>query len=287
VEDGLAELKNMLLDLAHRQSLTEKWRERGDLVRLYRDLMATGLSPGHARDFVEMAAESLEAWGGTLEDNLRQTVRPMIKCLSRDRLPPKLLAAVGPSGAGKTSVVMKLAGSLRQRGRKTALISLDTLKLGAAEQLAQFARIMGLGLKVAQNRAEFREARELFADHDHVLIDTSTRDFFGGAGRTDLTAALAESGAQRLLVLPASLKAEDLGAAYEEAAGPFLFGLALTKLDETVALGSVFNFIRSFGPVFAYFCFGHKAPDDFSEAAPERLTEWWLGGREAPREERK
>jgi flagellar biosynthesis protein FlhF len=171
---------------------------------------------------------------------------------------------------------MRLAGHLKQRGKKTAIISLDTLKLGAAEQLAQFARIMGLGLKVSQGRDEFREARELFGTADHVLVDTSTRDFLPGGRRKASSSALTESGAMNLLVLPAPTKTEDLVAAFQAATGPFLWGIALTKLDETVNLGNIFNFIRSFGPVFAYFSNGHKAPEDFLEAAPDRLMDLWL-----------
>jgi flagellar biosynthesis GTPase FlhF len=276
MEDRLLELKTMLLDLAHRQSLTEKWRERGDLVRLYRGLLKTGLSPEHARDFVEMAAESQEAWGGDLLDQLKQTVKPLVKCLSPSRTIPRLISVTGPTGAGKTTTLMRLAGFLKQRGKKTALISMDTVKLGAAEQLTQFARIMGLGLKISQSREEFMEARELFNSADHVLVDTSTRDFLKSSKRKDLTSALTETGAMNLLVLPASIKTEDLEEAFLAASGPFLFGLAVTKLDETRNLGNIFNFIRSHGPVFAYFSNGHKAPEDFFEAQPDRLIDLWL-----------
>jgi flagellar biosynthesis protein FlhF len=275
IDDNFTEIRTMLLDLAHRQSLSEKWRDRVDLVRLYRGLLVTGLNPEHARDFVEMASVSLEAWGGTLMDQLKQTLRPMVKCLKSTNV-PKMISVVGPSGAGKTTILMRLSTLFKQRGKKTALISLDTLKLGAAEQLTQFARIMGLGLKIAQNREEFLEARELFASYDHTLIDTSTRDFHSRGKRRDLTHALSESGALNLLVLSASLKTEDLGLAYSSQSGPLLWAIALTKLDETSYLGNVFNFIRSFGPLFAYFSNGHKAPEDFLEASPDKLIDLWL-----------
>jgi flagellar biosynthesis protein FlhF len=289
--DRLGELKELLLDLAHRQSLAEKWRERGELVALYRRLLETGLAPAYAREFVEAAAESLAAWGGELVDQLRKTVRPFIRTLSPGRAGPRVLAFIGPTGGGKTSALMKLAALFRQQGRKCAIISLDTLKLGAAEELLQFARIMGLGLKICQSRAEFAEARDLFEGADRILVDTSTRDFFPGPSGKDLPGALAESGAGNLLVLPATHKSQDLAAAWRSAAGPFLMGTVLTKLDETVSLGGVVNFARSMGPVFAYFSKGYKSPGDFAPADPEDLMDLWLGtpppqspgpGREAP-----
>jgi flagellar biosynthesis GTPase FlhF len=276
MEDRLSELKTMLLDLAHRQSLSEKWRDRQDMVRLYRALLATGLGAAHARDLVEMAGASQEAWGGALLDQLRQTVRPMVRCLGAARPIPRLLSVIGPSGSGKTSTVMRLASHLRQRGRKVALISLDTLKLGAAEQLTQFARIMGLGLKVAQGPEGFQEARELFQPADHVLVDTSTRDLQPGPGGRGIPAALSGAGAMGLLALPAGSKAEDLSAAWKAASGPLLWGVALTKLDETQGLGNVLDFARSVGPLFAYFSHGPRAPEDFFEAEADRLLDLWL-----------
>jgi flagellar biosynthesis GTPase FlhF len=273
--DRLGELKEMLLDLAHRQSLAEKWRDRGDLVALYRRLLDTGLAPPYAREFVEAAAESLSAWGGELGDQLRKTVRPFVRTVPPDRAGTRILAFVGPTGGGKTASLMKTAAFLKQKGRKCAIISLDTLKLGAAEELLQFARIMGLGLKICQSRAEFSEARELFEGADRILVDTSTRDFFPPSGK-DLPGALAESGAANLLVLPATHKSQDLAASWRVAAGPFLMGAVLTKLDETVSLGGVINFARSVGPVFAYFSKGYKSPGDFMAADADALMDLWL-----------
>jgi flagellar biosynthesis GTPase FlhF len=77
-------------------------------------------------------------------------------------------------------------------------------------------------------------------------------------------------------VLPATHKSQDLAAAWKAAAGPFLMGAVLTKLDETVSLGGVINFSRSVGPVFAYFSSGYKSPGDFAPADPDALLDLWL-----------
>lgn len=99
---GLGELKDLILDLAHRQSLSEKWRDRPDLVNLYRRLLETGLASEHARSLVESSAESARAWGGEVGEHLRKTMRPKLRIADLSLSPPKYLALVGPSGAGKT-----------------------------------------------------------------------------------------------------------------------------------------------------------------------------------------
>jgi flagellar biosynthesis protein FlhF len=283
VTEQLGELKNLFLDLAHRQSLTEKWRERPDVVGLYRRLLATGLSPQWAREFVEKSAESTDAWGGELTDHLRQTLKPRLRCLSPESALPRLIALTGPTGSGKTTALVRLAAWSQKKGRKVSAITLDTLKLGAVEQLTQYARIMGLGLRVCQNRAEFSEANELFQDSDLVLIDTNTRDFTAKGAADDLSAALLEAGAKRLLVLPAGLKNEDLDDLHRNMAGPTLLGLVLTKLDETLGLGNVLGFLAGHGPPLGFFSVGPRTPEDFMPAEADKLLDYWLSPETIPK----
>ncbi|MDR1309844.1 MAG: hypothetical protein LBL95_08135, partial [Deltaproteobacteria bacterium] len=276
VGEQLGEMRNLFLDLAHRQSLAEKWRDRPDAVALYRRLLATGLAPERAREFVEKSAESKEAWGGELEEHLRRTLRSRLRVLPPGAPLPRLVALTGPSGSGKTTSLVRLAAWYQKKGRKVSAITLDTLRLGAAEQLAQYARIMGLGLKACQNVAEFQEANELFRDDDLVLVDTNSRDFAAKGGPDDLASALAGAGARRLLVLPAGLKNEDLEDLHRRLAGPSLLGLVLTKLDETRGLGNVMGFLAGQGAPLAFLSTGPRTPEDFQAAKAESLLDYWL-----------
>ncbi|MDR2141173.1 MAG: hypothetical protein LBR11_05175 [Deltaproteobacteria bacterium] len=271
INSGVSQIRELILDLAHRQSLAEKWRDQGEVVRLYRRLLATSLEPELARDLVEKAAASLAAWGGDLLGQLRQTVRPLIRC--REGAWPRFLALVGPSGSGKTTVLVKLAALAQKRGLKVSVITLDTLKLGATGQLAQYARIMGLGLKACQSQAELDEAREIFDEADLILVDTSTRDFLAG----EQLRLLAACEAQTLLVLPANLKTADLSAAYQRAMGPELWGVALSKLDETQTLGGLLTLIIEVNPILGFFSTGPRIPEDFGPARADRFLDLWLG----------
>jgi flagellar biosynthesis protein FlhF len=276
VGEEIGELKNLFWDLAHRQSLSEKWRDRPEVVSLYRALLGTGLSPQWAREFSEKSVESQDAWGGELVDHLRQTIKPRIRVLGSGAPLPRLIALTGPTGAGKTTSLVRLAAWSQKNGRKVSIITLDTLKLGGVEQLARYARIMGLGLKACQNKAEFDEANEIFQESDLVLIDTNTRDFTVKGATDDLGAALMEAGAKRLLVLPAGLKTEDLESLYRAMAGPALLGVVLTKLDETMGLGNVMGFLAGHGPALGFFSVGARTPEDFVPASADKLLDYWL-----------
>ncbi|MDR1608572.1 MAG: hypothetical protein LBT38_09230 [Deltaproteobacteria bacterium] len=268
---GLGELKELIWDLAHRQSLNEKWRDRADLIKLYRQLLATSLEPELARELVEMAAESHAAWGGELVSQLRQTIKPILK-RQEGSLPP-LLAILGPSGSGKTTVLVKLAALAQKKALKVAAITLDTLKLGAASQLAQYARIMRFGLRACQSRAELDEAREIFEGQDLVLVDTSTRDFLSDQKLGLLTGTKAKT----LLVLPANLKAEDLMEAYQRALGPELWAVVFSKLDETKTLGALMSLTLKVRPNLGFFSTGPRIPEDFSLAQADKFLDLWLG----------
>ncbi len=274
----MGELKDLILDLAHRQSLAEKWRDRPDLVNLYRRLMETGLAPEHARDLVELAAESSKAWGGEIVTHLRRALESKLRLIDLSLAPPKFLALMGPSGGGKTTALVNLAAFFRQRGRQTAAITLDTVRLGAAEQLTRYARIMGLGVAVCQNREEFTSALELFENSDLVLIDTPGRGFHKPEGRREMASFLDQAGASALLVLPATMKESDLAAALDRARGFKDLSLVLTKFDETVALGGLMSFFISGTPRLAFFSLGPKTPEDFTLATADKFLGLWLDG---------
>jgi flagellar biosynthesis protein FlhF len=279
VGDRFEELKNLLMDLAHRQSLSERWRDRQDLVGLYRKLLGTGLAPDLARSMVEKAAASLEAWGGDLEEHLRAAARPLIRCLSAETPLPRVVAMAGPSGSGKTTTLVRLAAFCQRRGQKVSAITLDTLKLGAVEQLGQYARVMGLGLKACQGRAQFEEALEIFEGSDVILVDTNPRDLGPDKGQGELRGALVAAGAKLLLTLPAGLKAGDLRSLHARLAGPGLLGLVLTKLDETGSLGDAMGFLLGGAGPLAFMSAGPRIPEDFQAAKADRLLDHWLAGR--------
>ncbi|MEW6266652.1 MAG: AAA family ATPase [Thermodesulfobacteriota bacterium] len=289
LEGGLTEIKELLLDLTHRFSLSERLRERPDLIRLYRELLETGLDPGLARALVEKAGETNGNGNDSrlrLKHQLARLLKTSTPLKSKTSTRAAFLALVGPSGVGKTTTLAKLAAFYTHRERKrVALINLDSFRLGAAEQIRTYARIMGLPVRVAQDKEEFSQAVELFEDLDVVLVDTPSRclirpetlveliDLFQRV--RDLTA---------LMVVSAATKDRDLAVAIRRAESLPLHSLIISKIDETDRYGNVINNLLKFRQPVSFLTNGPKVPDDLIPATPARLAELITAGGNATRE---
>jgi flagellar biosynthesis protein FlhF len=276
LEGGLKEIKDLLLDMTHREGLSEKYREQPAAVRLYRGLTEADLDPAIARTLVERAADVAARNGGQPAKTLQDQLVKHFKALhaGAKSKPKKHIAIVGPSGVGKTTTLAKLAAYYNgRRNMKAALISLDGFRLGAAEQIRTYARIMGLPVRVAGDRQEFFEAIDLFEDMDRVLIDTSGRALNRPEERRELSDMFADvPNLEVMLVLSALTKDRDLAATIKRA-GPFgVSSLVVSKIDETQSYGNVVNNLLRFKLPVSFMTNGQKVPDDLVPATPVKLA---------------
>lgn len=276
LEGGLREIKDLILDMTHRSGLSEKYREQTEPVRLYRRLVEAEIDPTIARTLVERAAAAASKNGGQTAKMLQSQLMQRFKSLYSGSKPgqKKYVALVGPSGVGKTTTLAKLAAYYNgRRNMKAALISLDGFRLGAAEQIRTYARIMGLPVRVAGDRQEFREAIDLFEDQDHVLIDTSGRALTRPEERRELAELFADvPNLEVMLVLSALTKDRDLAATIKRA-GPFgISTLIISKIDETQSYGNVINNLLRFKLPVSFLTNGQKVPDDLVPATPVKLA---------------
>ena len=213
-----------------------------------------------------------------LADQLAVTV-PTQPVWEQDRR-LRTVVLVGPTGAGKTTTVAKLAANFALVGRwRVGLVAADTYRIGAIQQLRTYAELIGVPLDVAQDGSELRQILAA-SDRQLVLVDTAghaPKDTGRLAGIRELCAALPE-GSEVLLVVPALLRQEDLAEllrAYRELP---VTAVCVTKLDETSRRGALVNAPCWMGRPLRFVTTGQAVPDDIETADPQTLARWLLYG---------
>jgi flagellar biosynthesis protein FlhF len=241
------------------------------------------LSTGLATDFVqglmeEVKARRPEAPGRTPAETVREILRSKLMA-SIDVASPlkegaRAWAFIGPTGVGKTTTLAKLAAQMSLKGtRKIGLISLDTYRIGAAEQLASYGRILGLPADVAGTREELRKALERHRGKDLLLIDTAGHNPRDTAQMEELKGLLETvPGVENHLVLSATTRDEDQARIVERfrmmPIGSYLF----TKIDETEGYTSIVNQMLRFKRPLSYLTTGQRVPEDIEPATKSRVA---------------
>lgn len=187
---------------------------------------------------------------------------------------PLTIALLGPTGVGKTTTVAKLAATYKLRhGRQIGLITCDTYRIAAVDQLRTYADIIGLPLRVAMTPGEVRAAAESMRDCDAVLIDTAGRSPRDAGRLEELRSMLdAASPHQRHLVL-SSTSSESAMAETASAFAPLGYDrVILTKLDEAVNFGVLVNVARRLRTSLSFVTTGQEVPDHIEAGNAERLA---------------
>lgn len=197
-----------------------------------------------------------------------------LEALLEDRPNPVVVALVGPTGVGKTTTLAKLAAMVQfQHGRRAAFVTLDTYRIGAPEQLKQYAEIIDIPIKVAFKPEDLRQAVDSFSDRDVVLVDTVGRSHRNKEDIEDLRRYFeGMPEATLLMALSANTKYHDLKEAYEVFKDLGAEGLVVTKLDETSSYGDMVNLLlRSQVPAH-FVTTGQSVPDDIQPAKAVELA---------------
>jgi len=187
-----------------------------------------------------------------------------------------IVALVGSTGVGKTTSVAKLAARyvLRHGQRHVALVSTDSYRIGAHEQLMTYGRLLGIPVQVASDHKELRSVLNSLADKRLVLIDTagmSQRD----VRLSEQFATLADSGIpiRTLLVLSATLHPSVLDETIRAFSRVALEGAILTKLDEAASLGGVLSTVIKQHLPLMFVANGQRVPEDLHPARAQNLIQ--------------
>lgn len=195
----------------------------------------------------------------------------------------RIMMLVGPTGVGKTTTLSKLAYKYAYGGQKrlkTGIITLDNYRIGAVEQLAQYAQVMRMRMIEAININEFKSALSMLSDCDLILVDTVGSSQYDTQKLANLKEILVGSGADIdvQLVLSASTKTEDLLEIYNSFSIMNIDSLIITKLDETKIFGNIFSLVYETNTPVNFFSIGQNVPDDIEIADNTRLVKCVLEG---------
>lgn len=187
--------------------------------------------------------------------------------------PPRLYVFLGPTGVGKTTTLAKIAAYLKLKKKVSiGLISLDTYRIGALDQLKTYADILDVPLKVAQTRLELVSAREALKGCAVVLVDTTGRNYLNGGSIRDLQEIFRDvDGVSHFLVLSATAKDEDLRHVIQRFRPLGPESLIFTKLDETLTPGTILNPVLRFPYPLSYLGVGQRVPEDLVRATHKRI----------------
>ena len=253
-------------------------------------LIGRGVEPVLAEELVR---QGLLAGGAPHPEALERAVRDLLG----DRLVPcrapwlqpgrQVIALVGPTGVGKTTTLAKMAArALLEARKRVALLTVDTYRIGASEQLARYGEIMGVPALVARDRGELIRAYPRIADADLVLVDTAGRSSAEDVARqADLVRAI--PGIQLHLVVSAATGAQQLAATGERYRSLEPDRLVFSKLDEAAGPGAVLSLAVRIGRPVACVTNGQRVPEDLHALTGPELVDLVLPGRDASSGERR
>ncbi len=210
-----------------------------------------------------------------------QIYQEMIKKISTDTLPEeaKYIAFVGPTGVGKTTTLAKLAANWAfQKKKKVAILTLDTYRIGAVEQLKKYADIADIPLKTVLSKDELKEAKDELEGYDTVFVDTAGRSpesIFHIHETNQYIKML--PGLYVCLVMSAATKSSDIDHILQAYRNCDYESLIITKMDETKTYGMLLNCcLQSHRPV-VYVTNGQNVPEDIQSAEAGKLTDLIMG----------
>jgi flagellar biosynthesis protein FlhF len=208
--------------------------------------------------------------------NLESFMRRFITCKGGIQLngnSQKVITLVGPTGVGKSTTIAKLAAHFAYKeSKKVAIFSLDTYRMGAAEQLRLYGEIMDVPVEVCGDRSEFKHALKNHSDKDVIFIDTTGKSHRDQMYSSQLKYLFKEAGAiETHLVLSSASNEKTYIECFRQYSPLGLDQVIFTKIDEGMSFGPIFNFlVKSRLPV-SYFTVGQRVPEDIEIARQEKV----------------
>jgi flagellar biosynthesis protein FlhF len=288
----LAAIKDLVGEVLQRQVVTGRNGAKmpQQLFDMYLHLLSQELAEELAEEVIEGLRRDLNDDDLLCDEVIHRRVLEKLEAyvpVSAEPLPerstdgrPLTVALIGPTGVGKTTTLAKIAATCKlKKGMSVGLITADTYRIAAVDQLRTYANIIGLPLKIALTPAEMRHAVHSLGDCDLILIDTAGRSQNDGGKLAELQQFLHAADPHEVHLVLSSTASEKVLLNEAEAFGSIgVDKVVLTKLDEAVSFGVLINVMRRIGTELSFVTTGQEVPDHIEPGRADRLAELVVGG---------
>ncbi|TJY43173.1 flagellar biosynthesis protein FlhF [Cohnella pontilimi] len=278
----LRTMKDMMAKLTRQQTFRSMPES---VVKWSRRLAEQGVDPVHVEQFAEEVRHRLGDEDKSDESASYEAAKEvltswLLPCAGSGISPGIRIAHfVGPTGVGKTTTIAKLAAeqSLNHR-RSVGLITADTYRISAVDQLRTYADILNVPLEVVFSPGELTRAYKKMADRDLLFMDTAGRNYRNEMFVSEVNSLLAPGEkSETFLVLSMTHKYADMKLVAAQFAKYGVRRLLITKTDETDTFGAIVNLVREFSFPISYITCGQTVPDDIRPFDPAEWVNKLLG----------
>lgn len=286
ISEEMGCLRNMVSDLMREMRLDRTPQVPEELYEFYMRLTASEIDKEIACRTVRTTFQALRAEHLSNTDFVREKIAEQIEKLIPTSGPirrmkvhgPHIVSLIGPTGVGKTTTIAKLAANLKLREhQRVGLITIDTYRIAAIDQLKKYADIIGAPLRVVGSPEDQRQAIESMCDCHYILIDTAGRSPNDTLKLGELKNFLNRAEPDEVhLVLSCTASQPCVELAVERFGQVRVDKLIFTKLDEAAHVGHVVNVIQKIHKPLSYVTTGQDVPDDIEVGKGRKLAEMIL-----------
>jgi len=293
--EELKEIKTEIYKLTDKLKLIQEmfWEEKipqrnglnipPEFSEIYKKAKLSGMNQNDLDSIMELTLEhmphSMRKNSNSVKRYFQVLLRKMIPIRLENDMKKgekKIMMFVGPTGVGKTTTLAKLAAKysyLKSKREKVGIITLDTYRIGAVEQLFQFAKMMRLPIEDVIDFNDFSRAIKSLSFCDTILIDDKDK-----LAKMESFLNKTHINIDVNLVLSSGTKLEDLKEIYNNFEYLNIDTIIFTKFDETKNFGNIFSFVKEVSKPLSYFSIGQEVPDDIMCANSEFLINCMIDG---------
>ena len=279
--EEIDKLKNMLNNMERERKKEGTYEENlsPEIADIYNNLLEQGVKENIAQELIEDLKDDNEEINiDQLKNNIKSAIGNPAPINRGQSL--KIIAFIGPTGVGKTTTIAKLAAKFAlQEELKVGMVTADTYRIAAVQQLETYSDIMNIPLEVVYSEKELKEViNGKFEDFDLIFLDTA------GSSWTDkMQLGRLKNFTDKDLVTETHLlislntKTEDINKILDNFSTLEPDKIILTKVDEASKYGDIINLRNKYNLPYSYITYGQDVPDDIVEADTNKLFEYLLG----------